>query len=170
MIFLGMCSDETEIYIQNFTRRAFNLGYQPVLVQFRGASGVKLTSPKTGGCGQWWDVEEAVSYIYDEYCKEINRQMFAIGFSLGGNWLALALGKSKKLNSIIEASACIESPLVVSKAMHNLKYCWNMMINWNLGQRYREQFLLNQDYLAPSYMQNYGIDLKEFIKGLNYVS
>lgn len=68
-----MCSDETEIYIQNFTRLAFNQGYQPVLVQFRGASGVKLTSPQTYGCGQWLDVEESVSYIYDEYCKEINR-------------------------------------------------------------------------------------------------
>lgn len=73
VVFLGMCSDETEIYIQNFTRHAYSEGYQPVLVQFRGASGVKLTSPKTYGCGQWLDVEESVSYIYDEYCREINR-------------------------------------------------------------------------------------------------
>lgn len=27
VVFLGMCSDETEIYIQNFTRRAFSMGY-----------------------------------------------------------------------------------------------------------------------------------------------
>lgn len=141
--FLGMCSDETEIYIQNFTRRAFDMGYQPVLVQFRGASGVKLTSPLTYGCGQWWDVEESVSYIYDEYCKDIKRQIFAIGFSLGGNWLALALGKSEKLNSMISASSCVESPLVVSKAMNNLKHCWGGAINRNLGRRYHAQFTHN---------------------------
>lgn len=165
--FLGMCSDENEIYIQNFSRRAFNLGYQPVLIQFRGASGVKLTSPKTYGCGQWQDVDETVSYIYDEYCKDIKRQIFAIGFSLGGNWLALGLGKSERLNKMITASACIESPLVIPNAFKNLKECWNGAINWNLGQRYRAQFKHNEEYLAGHFKQEYNIDLKKFVKTLN---
>lgn len=146
-----MCSDETELYIQNFSRRAFEQGYQPVLVQFRGASGVKLTSPKTYGCGQWQDVEETISYIHAEYCKDISRQLFTIGFSLGGNWVALALGKSKKLNSMITASACIESPLIIPKALHNLKTCWNGAINWNLGRRYKTQFKHNEEYLVPAF-------------------
>jgi len=33
--------------------------------------------------------------------------LFAIGFSLGGNWLALALGKTQLLNNKITAAACI---------------------------------------------------------------
>lgn len=32
VIFPGMCSDETEIYVQNATRDAWKLGYQPVLI------------------------------------------------------------------------------------------------------------------------------------------
>lgn len=63
--------------------------------------------------------------------------MFGIGFSLGGNWLALALGKSEKLNKMMTAISVVESPLVISNAFYNLKHCWNGMINWNLGQRYR---------------------------------
>lgn len=54
--------------------------------------------------------------------------------------------------------------------MRNLKYCWNGAINWNLGQRYKAQFKFNQEYLAPSYMQKFGIDLKDFLTKFNYVS
>ena len=51
VIFPGMCSDETEIYIQNTVRQAWKRGYQPLLIQYRGQSGIELTSPLTYGCG-----------------------------------------------------------------------------------------------------------------------
>ena len=51
VVFLGMCSDETEMYAQNTVMDARDKGYHPVLVQYRGASGVEFTSPMTYGCG-----------------------------------------------------------------------------------------------------------------------
>ena len=56
VIFPGMCSDETEIYIQNTVREGWKLGYHPVVLQYRGQSGIELTSPLLYGCGQYEDV------------------------------------------------------------------------------------------------------------------
>lgn len=76
-------------------RDAWEIGYHPVVIQYRGVSGIELTSPVTYGCGQYDDVIESIEYIYQEYCKEIDRKIFAIGFSLGGNWLGMGLAKHK---------------------------------------------------------------------------
>ena len=95
VIFPGIGSNETEIYIQNAVRQAYDRGYQPVVIQYRGASGMQLTSPMTYGCGQHTDVNESIEYIYQEYCSEIDRKIFALGFSLGGNWLGMGLAKHK---------------------------------------------------------------------------
>lgn len=65
VIFLGMCSDETEIYAQNIVRDAANQGYLCVIIQQRGASGIELTSPMTYGIGQYWDVTEAIDHIHE---------------------------------------------------------------------------------------------------------
>jgi predicted alpha/beta-fold hydrolase len=103
-----MCSDETEIYCQNTVKMAAKAGYQPVLIQYRGSSGIELTSPMTYGCGQYQDVTEAIDYIHEEYCVEIDRKIFALGFSMGGNWLGMALCKNKhSFSDKIVAAACM---------------------------------------------------------------
>lgn len=155
-----MGSDETELYIQNISRVAYESGYHPVLVQFRGSSGVKLTSPMTYSSGQWTDVVESIDYIHREYCREINRSIYAIGFSLGGNWLSLALGRSKHLNSILEAATCIQPPLNICYALENIKKTWWGLVNWNMGKKYKRLLQENLQYLYPVYRQKYRIDLK----------
>jgi predicted alpha/beta-fold hydrolase len=45
-----------------------------------------------------------------------------IGFSMGGNWLGMALSKHKKgLEDKIVACACIQSPLKMQTAFMRLK-------------------------------------------------
>lgn len=149
---------------------AFQQGYLPVVVQFRGSSGVKLTSPMTYSSGQWSDVVESIDYIHNEYCREINRSIFAIGFSLGGNWLSLALGRSKHLSSILEAAACIQPPLNLNHSLENMKNCCWGMLNWNIGRKYKKLLNENLDYLYPVYKQKYKIDLKHFVKNLRGVN
>ena len=51
LIMLGMCSCENEIYIQNTVKEAWSKGYHPVLMQYRGQSGIEMTSPLLYGCG-----------------------------------------------------------------------------------------------------------------------
>ena len=64
VMYPGMCSDETEIYVQNAVREAWQRGYQPVLIQYRGASGIEFSSPVTIGSGQYEDVFESIEYVY----------------------------------------------------------------------------------------------------------
>jgi predicted alpha/beta-fold hydrolase len=48
--------------------------------------------------------------------------MFAIGFSMGGNWLGMALAKdSQNMAEKLVASACIVSPMKMSSASSNLR-------------------------------------------------
>mmetsp|Transcript_17731 Transcript_17731/g.30013 ORF Transcript_17731/g.30013 Transcript_17731/m.30013 type:complete len:340 (+) Transcript_17731:555-1574(+) len=165
-----MCSDETEIYAQNTVRRAWKMGYQPVLVQYRGASGIELSSPKTYGCGEYPDVTEAIDYIFEQYCREIDRKIFALGFSMGGNWLGMALGKNMdNFQSKITAAACMQSPIKMRNSFLNMKFAWGGMINWNLGKRYQKVFRENLDYLQPTYLQKYSVDLRDLVENLSGV-
>jgi len=110
-----------------------------------------LTCPSTYGVGQWKDVVETINYIHSEYCRDINKKIFAIGFSLGGNWLALALGKTPELNSIISAASCIQPPIDVPRSFENIRKTWFGLVNWSLAQRYKAILKANIDYLAPVY-------------------
>jgi predicted alpha/beta-fold hydrolase len=93
-----------------------------------------------------------------------------MGFSLGANWLALALGKSKHLSGILEAATCIQPPLQVSKAHENFKLTWYGLVNWRLGKRYKRLLQENFEYLYPAYKQFYDIDLNDFIANLRGVN
>jgi len=136
LIILGMCSKETGMYVQNTCREGWARGYHPVLLQYRGMSGIKFTSPLLYGCGQYQDVIQAINHIHEEYCKEIDRKIFAAGFSLGGNWLGMALCKDKRgLSDKITASCCMECPTKVSASYKNMKAAWGGFINWALGKR-----------------------------------
>ena len=96
-------------------------GYHPVLLQYRGQSGIQMTSPLLYGCGQYEDVIQAVNYIHDEYCREIDRKIFCAGFSMGGNWLGMALCKDKRgLVDKVVATACIQCPSKVKESYENL--------------------------------------------------
>jgi len=59
--------------------------------------------------------------------------MFALGFSVGGNRLALALGKCMELKYKITAAACIEPPLVFKEATSNIKNIWGGFLNRRAG-------------------------------------
>jgi len=77
-------------------------------VHYRGAAGIELSSPKTYGCGEYPDVTEAINYIFEEYCREIDRKIFIMGFSMGGNWVGMALGKDiENFSDKIVAAACL---------------------------------------------------------------
>lgn len=107
-------------------------------MQYRGYSDIKLTSPMTMGCGQWKDVYEVVSYIYNEYCRATNRKLFVMGFSLGGNWVALALAKkSEEMKKMVTACVCLQPPHWVREAYHNLQRVWHGAINAGLGHKFK---------------------------------
>lgn len=167
LIFLGMCSSELEIYIQNTVREGWKQGYHPVLLQYRGQSGIEMTSPLLYGCGQYEDVIQAVNYIHDEYCKEIDKKIFCLGFSLGGNWLGMALCKDKRgLADKVVAAGCVQCPAKVRESYINMQHAWGGFITWALGYRFSKVVQANLEYLVPVYKQLYGFDMIDFLKNL----
>lgn len=148
-------------------RDAWELGYHPVVIQYRGVSGIELTSPVTYGCGQYDDVIESIEYIYQEYCKEIDRKIFAIGFSIGGNWLGMGLAKHKNgLQNRITACALWQSPTILKSATDNLSKILGGVVNRHLGYRIKKVIKANLQYLQPSFEQNFGIDLADVCENI----
>ena len=102
-------------------REAWSLGYQPVFIHHRGYGGMRLTSGMTIGCGQWSDVHQVVEHVYNEYCKETKRKIFIVGFSLTGNWVALALGKKpEEMSRMVTACLCVQPPHWVANAYQHM--------------------------------------------------
>jgi predicted alpha/beta-fold hydrolase len=103
-------------------------------------------------------VNEAIEYVFDEYCRETDRKIYAMGFSMGGNWLGMALAKGQISNKIV-AAVCMQSPAKMRQSFLNMKAAWNGFINWGLGKRYKAIFDTNMDYLLPIYKKLYDVDL-----------
>ncbi|KAJ7274331.1 Alpha/Beta hydrolase protein [Mycena haematopus] len=78
------------------------LGYRAVVVNFRGCSGVPITSPKFYTAAQTDDLRQALMYISKLYPKA---PLLGLGFSIGGNVLIRYLGEEGE-NSLL-CSACI---------------------------------------------------------------
>ena len=50
-------------------RLATENGFKCVVVNFRGTSGVKLTTAKSYSGIDWEDYKEGVDYIFEKYCS-----------------------------------------------------------------------------------------------------
>jgi len=86
--FPGLCGDSKHIYLYSMIKSATQAGYKCVVVNFRGCSGVKLTSPKIYWTCNWTDVKEPIEYIHARFCSGDNqdfmkRNLYAYAVSLG---------------------------------------------------------------------------------------
>ena len=132
-------------------------------MNYRGSSGVKMTSPVLFGSGDYDDVLESIEYVFQEYCREIDRKIFVIGFSLGGNWLGMSLGKHQNgLRDRIVAATLWQSPTKLKASTKNLTSCLGGLINSNLGNKHKKVLLKNMQYLYPMVKQIHNLDLKKF--------
>ncbi len=64
----GLGSNSNDIYIVNLVNEGYKRGYLPVVINYRGASGVNLTSPIFYCQGSLDDLGEPLKYIYSNYC------------------------------------------------------------------------------------------------------
>lgn len=105
-LFSGLAGGNDNLYIQSMVKEAMNAykrvdgsgqGYKCVIVNFRGAAGVPMTSPKLYWLNTWEDIQEPIEYIYDKYATDDSgikvRNMYAHSVSLGGSMLAKYLTK-----------------------------------------------------------------------------
>ena len=64
----GLTSDHNEIYMLNLLIEAKKRGYRAVVINYRGASNITLSSPKLYCAASSNDIREPLKYIYEKYC------------------------------------------------------------------------------------------------------
>ena len=90
--FSGLSGGNKNVYLYSMIKSATQAGFKCVVVNFRGCSGVKLTSPKIYWKCNWTDVKEPIEYIHAQYCSGENpdfmqRNLYAYAVSLGAGML-----------------------------------------------------------------------------------
>ena len=117
LMFHGLEGSSESHYAMAFANHAHKLGYDAVIVHFRGCGGVDNTSELDYNAG---DTTEAV-HIFDLLKTEYGyTRIFASGVSLGANLLARYLGEQGDA-AVCEAAVVISAPVDLTtsaKAMH----------------------------------------------------
>ena len=66
----GLSGGNDNGYLYSMMRKATENGFKCVVVNFRGTSGVKITSPLFYGPSAWKDLKEPIDYLYGKYCSK----------------------------------------------------------------------------------------------------
>lgn len=86
----GLSGGNDNLYLYSMIRAASLSGFKCVVVNFRGASGVQLTSGLIYWLNLWEDLKEPIDYIHAKYCTVEGKKMrriYAYGVSLGASLL-----------------------------------------------------------------------------------
>lgn len=91
----GLSGGNDNGYMYSMMRTATENGFKCVVVNFRGASGVKLTTGKVYSCSDWQDLRDPINYIHEKYCsgntEYEKRNIYCYAVSLGAALLNLYL-------------------------------------------------------------------------------
>ena len=95
----GLSGGNDSMYLYSMIRAATQSGFKCVVVNFRGTSGIGLTSPKIYWINTWQDIKEPIEYISDKYCsgsdlQYMKRNIYAYSVSLGAGMLTRYLIES----------------------------------------------------------------------------
>jgi predicted alpha/beta-fold hydrolase len=108
----GLSGGNDNLYLFSMIKAASAAGFKCVVINFRGASGVPLTSGLIYWMNLWQDVQEPIDYIHSTYCvnnREKVRNLYAYAVSLGasllGSYLAQAGDKSP-----LKGACCFGTP------------------------------------------------------------
>ena len=68
----GLSGGNDNLYLFSKITAASQAGFKCVVINFRGASGVNLTSGMIYWLNSWRDIKEPIDYIFDNYCNSIS--------------------------------------------------------------------------------------------------
>lgn len=135
----GLTGTSSDIYILNVIVKAHELNYVCVVINHRGAPGTVLNTPKLYNAASSDDVRQALAYIRK---SKSNRDIFAIGFSLGANLLTKYLGEEGE-NTFLAGAAAVSNPW-------NFNLCYESL----QGQLFGFYDSLMSDLIKQRYMEH----------------
>lgn len=112
----GLTGDSSSSYVQRVAHYLAQHNFQPVVFNPRGRGGVQPITPFLYSAGFTHDYRRAVQHIR----KNRSDRLFAVGYSLGGNYLAKFLGEEGS-DCVVEAACCLAPPVDLTKSMENLE-------------------------------------------------
>ena len=107
ILFHGLAGSYKSPYIQGTMQRLSQAGYNSVLMHFRGCSGEPNRLPSSYHSGQTDDAKEFIRFLKQNFP---HAELFAVGYSIGGNMLLKLLGEMKE-NTPFKKAISISAPL-----------------------------------------------------------
>lgn len=123
----GLGGGITSTYIKDLMTAISQCGFRPVLMHYRGASGVPNRLPKGYHSGETGDIGY-VAGVLKERCKS---PLACVGFSIGGNILIKWLGETgsdNPLSAAVAVSVPFELPAVADKLMQGFSQVYQQYL------------------------------------------
>ena len=148
IIFHGLAGSHTSPYIKGIMKSLAQAGYNTVLMHFRGCTGKPNKLPRSYHSGETGDARQLINSLSSKFPKT---ELFAVGFSLGGNMLLKLLGETE--NTTLSAAVSVSPPM-------QLDVCANA-INQGFSRIYQRRLVKD---LNKALIKKYDInDMESYI-------
>lgn len=117
IIFHGLAGSYKSPYIQGLINALNDVGYNAVVMHFRGCSGTPNLLPRSYHSGE---TSDALAFINSLKTRLPQSKLYAIGFSLGGNMLLKLLGELQQ-SSPLSGAVAVSPPMqldICADAIH----------------------------------------------------
>jgi len=116
VLFHGLEGSFNSPYIQGMIKKASDNGYDCVVMHFRNCAGKENRLPRSYHSGETKDAKAWITHLHSLYPT---RDIFVVGYSLGGNVLLKLLGEWKALSPIKKAIS-ISAPMSLEISANTL--------------------------------------------------
>lgn len=128
ILFHGLAGSFKSSYIQGMMNYFSNEGYTVVLMHFRGCGLKDNKMPRLYHSGETSDAKEFISNVKSRYPQS---ELYAVGFSLGGNML-LKLVAEQGEDSPFEAVVSVSAPLQLDLSSETMSKGFSKFYQWYL--------------------------------------
>ena len=158
ILLAGLTGGTHDVYIYKSMNECIKAGLGCVLLNHRGCSKIKITTPQIYCAGFTSDLSEATIYLNANYP---NHTLYAAGFSLGANILINYLGEMGS-KSLIRGAISVSNPFDLMEVENGMakSYMGNMYRKM-LGNHQIKKAKEHIEVLGPYYKNKYGKDLSE---------
>jgi uncharacterized protein len=111
-------------------------------------------------------VLEPMKYVYETYCKPINRKCFSVGVSMGANIMTNLLGETGE-NCFLTASFIIQNPMQIWETDIPMRDSLWGIYDTGMGTNMFNVYYKHNYILKNHFKKQYDLDLEEFKKTFN---
>jgi len=123
VLFHGLEGSSNSHYARTMMHAMADIGWDGIVVHFRGCSGEPNRLPRAYHSGDSVEVDWILRRLKTRFST---RPLYAVGFSLGGNALLKWLGEQEaSAQTIVEAAAAISAPFDLAACGHHLARGFN---------------------------------------------